>query len=196
MLTALPSDTVKTGSPLSLTCELRGDQIIPIEVEISDSVSCIITNPIILTCTYLWLLLIHCLENLFGSSTSGICIIALINWFEQKSEEINQPVPWDDEKLCKVCIDNAANVVIIPCGHLCLCDECGFKMTSRKNSICPICRSIIANTQIVYFSWFRCNNSFHNHIPTYYFIKRISFLVCFCLKTLMLTIVRRLEQLW
>lgn len=37
--------------------------------------------------------------------------------------------------LCKVCFEGYANMVIIPCGHLCSCWQC---ISALKN--CPICR--------------------------------------------------------
>lgn len=39
---------------------------------------------------------------------------------------------------CCICMDDAANVVILPCTHLCICKQCGHKL---KN--CPICRGHI-----------------------------------------------------
>eukprot|EP01104_Vermistella_antarctica_P018251 TRINITY_DN6692_c0_g1_i1.p1 TRINITY_DN6692_c0_g1~~TRINITY_DN6692_c0_g1_i1.p1 ORF type:complete len:353 (+),score=21.89 TRINITY_DN6692_c0_g1_i1:126-1184(+) len=46
----------------------------------------------------------------------------------------------DDENanLCKVCMDNPINCVILECGHLCVCMTCG-----KQCSMCPICRSSI-----------------------------------------------------
>ena len=43
-----------------------------------------------------------------------------------------------NDNTCAVCLDNAINVVLIPCGHMCSCSQC-----SNKLSNCPICRSAI-----------------------------------------------------
>jgi len=43
-----------------------------------------------------------------------------------------------DEKLCKVCLDKDADVVFIPCGHICCCMECTEALRQ-----CPICRKKI-----------------------------------------------------
>ena len=43
---------------------------------------------------------------------------------------------------CKVCMINAANVCIVPCGHVGLCSGCYFQVES-KDKICPFCRGEI-----------------------------------------------------
>lgn len=45
------------------------------------------------------------------------------------------------ERTCKVCIGNQINCVIIPCGHLVVCNECG-----RLLHKCPICRGLLERT--------------------------------------------------
>uniref|UniRef100_UPI000EF51DFA E3 ubiquitin-protein ligase XIAP n=1 Tax=Ciona intestinalis TaxID=7719 RepID=UPI000EF51DFA len=41
-----------------------------------------------------------------------------------------------EERKCKICLDKVADIVFVPCGHLCTCTECAKAL--RK---CPICRS-------------------------------------------------------
>ncbi len=43
-----------------------------------------------------------------------------------------------DENLCVVCLKREKTNAFVPCGHMCVCDECGpiIMETSRK---CPIC---------------------------------------------------------
>ena len=44
-------------------------------------------------------------------------------------------------KMCVVCMTNAADRVLIPCGHVCLCGDCSaFGELARLNSKCPECR--------------------------------------------------------
>ena len=40
---------------------------------------------------------------------------------------------------CAICWDRASAVVLIPCGHLCACEQC-----ARKVTACPICRTAIS----------------------------------------------------
>ena len=40
------------------------------------------------------------------------------------------------DDLCKVCFAKNINTVLVPCGHRCMCNDCG-KVISNE---CPICR--------------------------------------------------------
>ncbi|XP_060065235.1 baculoviral IAP repeat-containing protein 2-like [Ylistrum balloti] len=46
-----------------------------------------------------------------------------------------------ERKICKVCLDEEANIVFLPCGHLVTCPMCASAL--RK---CPICRCFIRGT--------------------------------------------------
>ena len=48
----------------------------------------------------------------------------------------------DAEKECLVCLTEEKNTVIMPCGHMCVCLECGNGLVKAKHT-CPICRSNI-----------------------------------------------------
>jgi hypothetical protein len=65
---------------------------------------------------------------------------------EYHSEELSQTQNAKSSECC-VCMDAEANIVFIPCGHLCSCQEC-----SKEISFCPICRTGITMTQITYKS--------------------------------------------
>eukprot|EP01083_Nonionella_stella_P055009 145203_1 len=45
----------------------------------------------------------------------------------------------DDSKLCIVCLDGERNHVLIPCGHICVCNQC--KDEYLKDAECPLCRT-------------------------------------------------------
>lgn len=49
----------------------------------------------------------------------------------------------DDEELCKICCDNPVNCVILECGHLVVCLDCGKKLMEGSKE-CPICRRYIS----------------------------------------------------
>ena len=46
---------------------------------------------------------------------------------------------------CVVCTDNPASFVIVPCGHVCLCEGCRDALLARGGD-CPICRGAISTT--------------------------------------------------
>jgi ATP-dependent DNA helicase PIF1 len=50
-----------------------------------------------------------------------------------------------DDKLCVICIDNAKDIVFIPCGHVSVCKNC-----SDGLKICPLCRSDITTTNKIF----------------------------------------------
>ena len=52
-----------------------------------------------------------------------------------------------DDRMCKLCITNEANIVLIPCGHLLVCKHCAASIIK-----CPVCRCKIKQLVKVYFS--------------------------------------------
>ena len=53
----------------------------------------------------------------------------------------------EERGMCKICFDNKANVIFVPCGHFMSCVECGSKCDT-----CPICRVQINLAQEVFQS--------------------------------------------
>ena len=52
---------------------------------------------------------------------------------------------------CIVCMDAPATHAIMPCGHLCLCNDCAKKLLDAGDD-CPICRAKIESTQQIYLA--------------------------------------------
>ncbi|XP_078492406.1 LOW QUALITY PROTEIN: inhibitor of apoptosis protein [Ciona intestinalis] len=50
-----------------------------------------------------------------------------------------------DEKRCKVCLDRDAEMVFVPCGHLCTCMQC-----TQSLRQCPVCRMRITKAYRTY----------------------------------------------
>lgn len=55
--------------------------------------------------------------------------------------------PTTSERECKICYDNEADIVFLPCGHLTTCETCASRVRT-----CPICRSYIHNKIKTYTS--------------------------------------------
>ena len=51
---------------------------------------------------------------------------------------------------CSICLNNPFQVVLIPCGHICLCTGCLKQL--RLNKKCPVCRSNFEKHINIYFS--------------------------------------------
>ena len=46
-----------------------------------------------------------------------------------------------EEDICIICYDNHANIILFPCMHDNICDDCYFKLEDNK---CPFCRKNIS----------------------------------------------------
>jgi len=57
----------------------------------------------------------------------------------------------EDERLCKVCLERPkSSRALVPCGHICLCDECIVEMQAiDAHFACPICRTNVKSIVIV-----------------------------------------------
>ena len=47
----------------------------------------------------------------------------------------------EEEKLCVVCREAQKGVLLMPCRHLCLCKDCGYRVELKR---CPLCREEIS----------------------------------------------------
>jgi hypothetical protein len=57
---------------------------------------------------------------------------------------IDLPEGTEESKECLVCLSEQRNTIIMPCGHMCVCLDCGEALRSRKHN-CPICRGLIGS---------------------------------------------------
>lgn len=53
-----------------------------------------------------------------------------------------------DEQRCVVCVTNPKEVIVLPCGHVCLCEDCAIQIKSA----CPVCRCDIKSKAAAYYS--------------------------------------------
>ncbi|CAL1541456.1 unnamed protein product [Lymnaea stagnalis] len=53
-----------------------------------------------------------------------------------------------DEETCVVCLTNARQVIVLNCGHICLCAQCAELLPSPRR--CPVCRAEIDRFMPVY----------------------------------------------
>merc|ERR1719481_2005877 len=55
---------------------------------------------------------------------------------EQRNKEEGDAM--DDDSMCKICMDFPIDCVMLECGHMCTCTNCGKQMAE-----CPICRQYV-----------------------------------------------------
>ena len=53
---------------------------------------------------------------------------------------------------CSVCLAEIAEVIIQPCGHVCICRDCADTIMENVDRKCPICRGRMKKIQNVYLS--------------------------------------------
>jgi hypothetical protein len=70
----------------------------------------------------------------------------------QLGSSVGPPEPAAEETLCVVCFDAPKDHIIIPCGHVCVCQACANLLTQREEPSCPICRTAILQTNKVFHS--------------------------------------------
>jgi hypothetical protein len=63
------------------------------------------------------------------------------------------PTPAIPQPQCAICLAMNANIILIPCGHVCLCQEDADKLLTNKQLVeCPICRQAIISTNQVFLN--------------------------------------------
>ncbi|XP_017151213.1 mitochondrial E3 ubiquitin protein ligase 1-like [Drosophila miranda] len=52
-----------------------------------------------------------------------------------------RPPALSDDELCVVCATNPKEIILLPCGHVCLCEDCSPHIATQ----CPVCRGKIVS---------------------------------------------------
>ena len=61
-------------------------------------------------------------------------------WLRKKFVRSRDLAELDEERLCVICLTQPRNVLLMPCRHAVLCEECLEVIMQRRPSECPICR--------------------------------------------------------
>ena len=59
-----------------------------------------------------------------------------------------RPVHDEDDTKCKICYENRAKVLTMPCRHAVMCEACAQQLADER---CPMCRSPIEDTIVIFF---------------------------------------------
>jgi E3 ubiquitin-protein ligase MUL1 len=63
---------------------------------------------------------------------------------QQSVQENERP----EVQVCVVCCQNSRGIILLPCGHVCLCEDCSARITD----FCPVCRAEIETKAVAYIS--------------------------------------------
>ena len=55
----------------------------------------------------------------------------------------------EESEECVICMDQRKSHIIVPCGHMCVCQACAERVT-EEGEICPICRTAVTMILPVY----------------------------------------------
>lgn len=67
----------------------------------------------------------------------------------QQRERIRRNIDGLHEaQICLACLSNPREVVLLPCGHVCVCADCSLLIQER----CPVCREPVIDTQVVFLA--------------------------------------------
>jgi hypothetical protein len=69
---------------------------------------------------------------------------------EEEVDEVEEDI--NDKRKCNVCMDALRTYLLKPCNHVCLCSSCLMLVTSKKEKLCPICRTEIKEVNHIIFS--------------------------------------------
>lgn len=58
--------------------------------------------------------------------------------WKQEQRQKDSVETMDDDAMCKICMDSPIDCVMLECGHMCTCTNCGKQMAE-----CPICRQYV-----------------------------------------------------
>lgn len=75
----------------------------------------------------------------------------------------NRFVAVADDDLCSVCMHNQKEVVLQPCGHRCVCQQC-YDRIMNGNKKCPVCRGIISTFVRSYGSMMQENGTLKKYL--------------------------------
>lgn len=66
----------------------------------------------------------------------------------------------NEDRLCVICLVNERNTTVLPCRHMCMCDECAQELRKQDHK-CPICRVTVS---------FVSHSQGERRPPTYYMV--------------------------
>lgn len=86
------------------------------------------------------IVLVNCYHKYRERQERSAAIRRMREAIEERSRDRQDPVDQDDlpmDRTCVICCTKPREVLILECGHLCCCTECGYLLNP---ALCPVCR--------------------------------------------------------
>eukprot|EP01122_Echinamoeba_exundans_P007717 TRINITY_DN2432_c0_g1_i1.p1 TRINITY_DN2432_c0_g1~~TRINITY_DN2432_c0_g1_i1.p1 ORF type:complete len:626 (+),score=116.91 TRINITY_DN2432_c0_g1_i1:440-2317(+) len=90
---------------------------------------------------------LNSIESIEGVYVFESRVEELLGAVRQRKQELQSRMASRDDVKCSICLDDPPQMICIPCGHLCLCENCSKKLTKKK---CPICNLRVKNIYKVF----------------------------------------------
>lgn len=69
---------------------------------------------------------------------------------QRKEKELaDSKISSAENSLCCICRDATKTILLLPCRHLCLCEDCSLTLRKHRGT-CPVCREIVRDTLRVF----------------------------------------------
>jgi len=74
-----------------------------------------------------------------------------LDYYVGKMSLNSRPIPEESALDCVICLATKREVIILPCGHFCVCQACA-QILQQRGDYCPVCRGRISSINRVFMS--------------------------------------------
>jgi hypothetical protein len=67
-----------------------------------------------------------------------------------RDQPVTQNIEIESNFNCVICRDASATEILLPCGHMCMCETCVRALHATNTRTCPICRHVITSSSHVF----------------------------------------------
>merc|ERR1711974_130124 len=82
-------------------------------------------------------------DKFIGSIFGEKEIFGISNLARSEFMDVQKDDNWDKPNMCQVCFEDPVCIILFPCRHACICEECFIKVRQLSSNACPLCRTDI-----------------------------------------------------
>lgn len=97
---------------------------------------------------------IGCWLGLFRDSDAGLRWSQVSGRLAEQQTSVRGvgAAPAEQQPECSICMEAPPVMVLIPCGHRCVCETCASAVRAAPSPRCPLCRAVVSGDQRVYLN--------------------------------------------